>query len=129
MLIFTGVYVDLQISNGSVDENKGFITGESTYIGTWGIFVYFSFAIMTLGGGGVEIKPRTSYAAMAICVEMLVGLMFHVYVFGVGLLLLANKKFNTNNKKRRESAASPAAEGNNKMVDGSDLIMLTLLQN
>eukprot|EP01084_Bolivina_argentea_P042113 77694_1 len=92
MLIFTGVYVDLQISGDRAYDVGAFVTGETTYIGMWTKFTYFSFAMMTLCGAGLDIKPRTSAAALAVSMEMLLGLFFHVYIFGIGLLLIANKK-------------------------------------
>eukprot|EP01084_Bolivina_argentea_P123481 218826_1 len=138
MLIFAGIYVDLQVSSNGYN-NGAFITGEDTYLGMWTIFLYFSFAIMTLCGAGLDIKPKTSYATIAVCIEMLIGLFFHVYIFGTGLLLLANKKFKTNRKekefKRLESIAGNNNNNNNNNIDdnnndiaGSELIMLTLLQ-
>lgn len=98
MLIFCGVFVDLQLSkNGdNIDGLNAFVTNETQFIGMWSKFLYFSFAMMTLCGAGLDVKPRTSVACIAVCFEMLLGLFFHVYIFGIGLLLLANNKFNAN---------------------------------
>merc|ERR1712187_726019 len=137
MLIFTGVYADLQVSSGSVDKGA-FVTGEETFLGMWTKFGYFSFAMMTLCGAGLDIKPRNWYASLAICAQMLLGLFFHVYIFGIGLLLLANEKTKhdaeTNKRpgyRRRTSMSSLVNNENESVVTnavGTELIMSTLLQ-
>jgi len=135
MLIFTGIYSDLQISTGSDYEDGAFVTGETTYIGMWTKFVYFSFAMMTLCGAGLDIKPRTWFASLSICFQMLLGLFFHVYIFGIGLLLLANKKNKYNEKSRKISQVSH--DEKDSVATGitgaahpvaSELIMSSLLQ-
>ena len=120
MLIFTGVYADLQVSTGTSYEDGAFVTAESTFLGMWTKFVYFSFAMMTLCGAGLDIKPKTWYASLAICAQMLLGLFFHVYIFGIGLLLLANKKTKKMSQRNQN-------ENNKENVVGSELIMSTLL--
>eukprot|EP01084_Bolivina_argentea_P123479 218824_1 len=137
MLVFAGIYVDFQATShhGKRYGNGAFITGEDTYIGMWSKFIYFSFAMMTLCGAGLDIKPKKWYAAFAVCNEMLLGLFFHVYIFGTGLLLLANNKYannySQNEKKRRNTVVSILdADGNEtEMNIGSELIMSTLLNN
>ena len=130
MLIFTGVYVDLQLSVGDTEQldQGAFLTGETHWLAMWTKFLYFSFAMMTLCGAGLDIRPRTSLACVAVCLEMLLGLFFHVYIFGIGLLLLANNKFNANKKekKRRRTSMLDRSEDGSMPV-GSELIMSTLL--
>ena len=68
VLIFTGFYADLQVSYGPSDyADAAFLTNEDTYMGMWFKFCYFSFASMTLCGAGLDVKPKTWYAALAVC--------------------------------------------------------------
>jgi len=134
VLIFTGFYADLQVSYGSSDyANSAFVTNENTYLSMWVKFCYFSFASMTLCGAGLDVKPRTWYAALAVCIQMLLGLFFHVYIFGIGLLLLANKKANSKpvgDGRMRRSSSILSRERSVSATNpiGSELIMSTLLE-
>ena len=69
VLIFTGFYADLQVSYGPADyADAAFLTGEETYLGMWVKFCYFSFASMTLCGAGLDVRPKTWYAASAVSI-------------------------------------------------------------
>ena len=139
MLIFTGIYVDIQVSTSSNDRysNGAFVTDENKYPAMWAKFTYFSFAMMTLCGAGLDIKPRRWYSCFAVCNQMILGLFFHVYVFGIGLLLLANKKYGDSNKSKKMKHDNASQLSNmdkdsiltSVVMPGSDVIMSTLLHN
>jgi len=135
VLIFTGIYADVQVSSSHSAYGTGaFDTGATSFGAMWTKFMYFSFAIMTLCGAGLDIKPRSPYAALVICAQMLIGLFFHVYIFGIGLLLLANKKYKSSNTGKRSKKNTIGSDGPKSVLgdapdhNNSELIMSTLLQ-
>jgi hypothetical protein len=111
VIIFMGCYADLQLFNR---DSKAFTLSTNSHShkdgetirdnNFWSMlfhFGYFSFAVMTLNGNGLNIEPHKWYACAIVVLEMLLGVFFHVVVFGLGLLKIANARLKAQASKRR----------------------------
>mmetsp|Transcript_32423 Transcript_32423/g.39877 ORF Transcript_32423/g.39877 Transcript_32423/m.39877 type:complete len:653 (-) Transcript_32423:204-2162(-) len=97
VVVFVGIYCDVYTIGGTSSPPFKIGSKEKTsQYSYWDIFLhfcYFSFAVMTLCGSALNIRPTNWYACIPVILEMILGCFFHVFIFGIGLLHLATKKF------------------------------------
>ena len=94
VVVFIGLYTDIQAF-----DSQAFTINNNSFYEHIAEFSYFSFAVMTLCGSGLNVAPLEWYSLMFVCFEMILGILFHVVIFGLGLLKVATQKYNSVNKK------------------------------
>ena len=114
--------MDLQ----AFDSNAFKINNNSKFYDHVAEFTYFSFAVITLCGSGLNIEPIEWYSLLFVSFEMLFGILFHVVIFGLGLLKVATQKYSSINRKIKKR--NKINHNNDHISDiASTLILSTLM--